>query len=97
MPLESLLRVIIDTMEDKLELASIKPPGAGKQCFANRLNRQRPFSIGFVPVHPSTLCQNLVEISQAVLMRVPTNKKKQAQPKTIPFRAVIIKLVKQCQ
>ena len=34
---------------------------------AKQLNRRRPFSIGFEPVHPSTLCENLVEIHQAVL------------------------------
>ena len=34
---------------------------------AKRLNRQRPFSIGFEPVNPSTLWENLVEIRRAVL------------------------------
>ena len=74
----------------KLEIVSIKPPRAGKQCFskmmAKRLKRWHPFSIGSVPVHPSTLCENLVEIRQAVLkikhpQTLKKMKKKQTQRK----------------
>ena len=46
----------------KLELDSIKPPGAGKLCFsrmgAKRLNRRCPYSIGFEPVHPKNIQEN---------------------------------------
>ena len=48
----------------KQELACIKPSGVGKQCFskmaAKQLHRRRPFPIVFEPVHPSTLCEDLV-------------------------------------
>ena len=60
-------------VNQKLELSSIKPPGAEKQCFskmvAKRLKRQCQFSIGFEPVHPSTLCENSVKIHQVIISR----------------------------
>ena len=50
---------------------NINPPGAGERCFskmpAKLLNRRCPFSVVFEPVHPSILCENLVEIGQAIL------------------------------
>ena len=79
----------------ELEVVSIKQPGTGKQCFfkmaAKRLKQWCPCSLGFEPVHPSTFCENLVEICQTVLKleRSQTFKKKtQRKQQKKFFRAV---------
>ena len=61
---------------------------------AKWLNQRPPFSIGFEPVHPSTLCENLVKICQAILkLECTQTLKKEKKTRTYQYqtaRSVIV-------